>query len=374
MSVTASVQPVEEEQGTIYYKDVVAQTTRGGVTAGDVMTTPNEMDPNIYDGYSGDVATQILDTTAAGTLTYSGTVANAPIRKERVKVTIAGLGLTAVDNGEGQLIGYDLQGTIDYTTGAITVEFRNDPGAGQDIVVETAQDFEAAPDIPKIIYQMKSKSIMSRVWALKSTVGLEQSYALKRRFGLIAEDEIASDIVSAVNSEMFNTAIKMMNAKAVGNTTFSRAVPSAVAESDHRQSLLYRITEAESVLLGNAGRGTINVMVAGLDACNYLASIPGFTKIADGTDVGPHIYGSFNGITVIRVHNQLILDKDTILCVYKGTRPFDTALVWAPYMPLVVTTALPTGANPLTNQKAAAVWGGLEVLVGNFITKLTIVP
>jgi len=182
LSVAASVQPVEEEQGTIYYKDVVAQTTRGGVTTGDVMSTPNQMDQNIYDGYSGDIATQTLDTTVALTLTYGGVVTNAPLRKERVIVTVPSLGLTATDNGNGFLIGYNLQGTIDYATGAITVEFATNPGVGAAIVVQSAQDFEGAPDIPKIVFQLKSKSIMSRIWALKSTVGLEQSYAFETSF------------------------------------------------------------------------------------------------------------------------------------------------------------------------------------------------
>jgi len=37
-----------------------------------------------------------------------------------------------------------------------------------------------------------------------------------------------------------------------------------------------------------------------------------------------------------------------------------------------MTTALPTGANPLLNQKAAAVWAAIEALVPNFITRIVI--
>ena len=36
-------------------------------------------------------------------------------------------------------------------------------------------------------------------------------------------------------------------------------------------------------------------------------------------------------------------------------------------MPLVVTSTLPAGKNPLSNQRAAAVWAGVEVLVKNFV-------
>ena len=35
------------------------------------------------------------------------------------------------------------------------------------------------------------------------------------------------------------------------------------------------------------------------------------------------------------------------------------------------TTALPTGANPLTSQRAAAIWAGIENLVPRFATTIT---
>jgi len=41
-------------------------------------------------------------------------------------------------------------------------------------------------------------------------------------------------------------------------------------------------------------------------------------------------------------------------------------------MPLVVTSAMPTGKNPLMNQKAAAIWAAIDILVDKFITKITI--
>ena len=50
--------------------------------------------------------------------------------------------------------------------------------------------------------------------------------------------------------------------------------------------------------------------------------------------------------------------------------PFEAPVVYAPYMPLVVTTALPNGINPLLNQKAAAVWAAIESLIPNFVTQL----
>ena len=35
--------------------------------------------------------------------------------------------------------------------------------------------------------------------------------------------------------------------------------------------------------------------------------------------------------------------------------PFEASLVYAPFMPLVITDTLPNGVNPLKGQRAAAV-------------------
>jgi len=84
------------------------------------------------------------------------------------------------------------------------------------------------------------------------------------------------------------------------------------------------------------------------------------------------IFGTLDGITIVRIPATGSLDANTMLCMYKGTSPFEAAMAYCPYMPLVVTTALPTGTNPLLNQKAAAIWAAIEPLVPNFITRIQI--
>lgn len=375
MTALASIQPIDEERGTVYYKKVVAQTNRGSHAQGDTAFDPTQGGIAPLEGYAGDTIVESMGDTAAGTQNYTGNLTNVPLRPQYVTIEIAlsGGSLTLTDNGEGLLVGFKAFGTIDYATGAYDITLHEDPNEVAAMTAETATNFEEAPDIPKIIFKLTDKSIRAKVWALKDTVGLEQSYAMKKRFGMVAEDEIANDLVASINSEMLTYAIKRLSASAVGNTTFSKAAPSAVSDYDHRMSFKFKIAEAESKLLGNAGRGNISVMVAGLNVCAILSTLPGFEKISDGQDIGPHIFGTLDGVTVIRVHNANILSPDEMLGIYRGTSPFDAALVWAPYMPLVVTTAMPTGANPLTSQKAAAVWGGLDILATNFVTKITLV-
>jgi hypothetical protein len=171
-----------------------------------------------------------------------------------------------------------------------------------------------------------------------------------------------------------NTLIVQLNAAAAGTvTTWSKTAPSGVSYAEHKQTILDALVMAESEMLRNSGRGGISVLVAGRTAAAILSTLPGFVRISDGSTSGPHIYGTLNGMTVVRVPDQTILAADSILCLYNGTSPFDAAAVYAPYMPLVVTSALPAGNNPLMNQKAAAVWAAVDVLVPNFITKINFV-
>jgi hypothetical protein len=56
-----------------------------------------------------------------------------------------------------------------------------------------------------------------------------------------------------------------------------------------KQSLKDYIQRAEATMLGNAGRGAINVIIAGRNACSIIGTLPGFVKISDGTMLGPHL-------------------------------------------------------------------------------------
>jgi hypothetical protein len=103
LSAIASIQPIDEEQGTIYYKNVVAASTKGGVNAGDVLSGPMGGDNYAADGYaSSAVVGEVHGDTVDGTTEYSFVLVNTPLRAGSVRIELAQLGLVATDNGAGQ--------------------------------------------------------------------------------------------------------------------------------------------------------------------------------------------------------------------------------------------------------------------------------
>lgn len=91
-----------------------------------------------------------IGTTGDGvTTTFSGTLAAVPVLKNQVlfdSVNNAGTGLELHDDGLGNLIGTGVStGTIDYVTGAFTLNFETAPGAGKQINSQTVPYVAALP-------------------------------------------------------------------------------------------------------------------------------------------------------------------------------------------------------------------------------------
>lgn len=377
--VIASVQPIEEERGTVYFKNIRYSNVKGNIlTANEVVLDPRKQvkTPAGYSNAAYDNF-EAVSATVAGTTVYNFTLPAFPIKSESLVVVTDVSGVEGKDVGGGRIFGIGISGTVNYLTGAVSVEFTTDPGAGKKIFVSFQQNYELSADIPQMDVFFDSKGLAAKIYALKGTVGLLQSFGMSKRFGLAAEDEMARDLVQEVNREIGGDLIRKLKAAAAAvnpvPATFSKAAPSGVSYFEHKQAYKDSLAVAEGNLVLQAGRGTVTVIIAGLNHCNIIQTLPGFVKLYDGNGLGAHIFGTLDGVTVIRVSESALLGADEALCIWKGLSPFETAAIYAPYMPLTVTGTLPL-QNPLTSQKAAAVWAGVDSVVPNFVTRFNLIP
>lgn len=370
-----SVQPIDEQKGIVYYKETVAQNTRGNVTEGDVLNTPFRAPDAYARGYANENLGVTLTTTASGTTDYTGSIAGISatnsIRPNSFKVTatLPYLKVEASDDGKGNFFGVGIQGTINYTTGAWTIRFLDDP---QDAVALTAtygQDFEAGAAYPRIIGQNQSTDIEAQIFVLGSEVGLFKSFAMKKRFGTIAEDEMITDLTNAITAEIGNTLIYNITQNVTGPIVQWSKSHTNYSWAEHKLELKDSLLRSESNILQNAGRGNISVMIAGPDASSTLAMLPGFQRTEVNAS-GPALYGTLDGISVIR---SPYTDTNKIITIYKGTSMFDAAVVYSPYMPLFVSNTLPVPNNVLQRQGIACVWSGIKVVAPAFINAVEIV-
>jgi len=377
VALFASIQPLQEEQGTIYFKNVIAETTRGGVTKGNKLVGINgrETMPKGFAGEEvyGEDTGAIGDGTAK---TFTFTANYAPVRARNVELVLDDGGVVKlIDDGKGNLIGLGGQGTVDYTTGDVSVTFVDAPANGVKVLVSYATNFEVMNEIPTIRSEYDSIGVRAQTFALRSDIGLFKSFSMGKRFGINVEETMAKDLTQELTTEVASGVVLKAYLAATGNTVWDKEVPSGASYSytEHKLTFFDALAEAESVILTNAGRsGGATAIIAGHKASSVMKTLPGFKGAGELNAVlGTHFYGTIDGKPVIRTS---VIPTNELILVSKGTSMFDTSVVYAPYLPLFVTSMTDGGIdhNPLRNQKGVALQAGMVAPVPTLITKLTI--
>lgn len=366
----ASVQPMKEEHGIVYYKQIRAAQEAGGYTKDQVIVDPLHRD-NPGDGTFGAQRKQeTLFTTTASTTTYEGNLGVVPVRPGFVEINVPGVGY-GKDDYHGKILGFGFSGTVDYETGAVEITFETAPDADIKAAVMYDVDIDSAKSLDKIKGSLLTKDIRARVWALAADVGAFASFAFNQRFGRSAVDEVAQDLTDELTRTMNTAAIKELYANAVGNASWDAQPSQYISYADHKMTFVDAIAQAEKNLHMNSGANVANRYVAGASAAAVLRGMPNFQVADNASTVSVGLYGTLDGVPVIRATG--VMPDNEMLVISNAGNYFNAPLAYAPFMPLMVTNTVQSVNNPFSSTQAAGVWAGLTTLNQNLITKLTIV-
>ena len=372
----ASIQPLQEQQGTIYFKNVVAESPRGNISKGDTLVDPIHGRVKRPIGFAGeDVKDEVIGAADGSLVTFSGTVGFKPMRKREVEVNFVVGGNTGklIDDGQGNLIGVGGSGTVGYEDGVFSVTFLTAPDDTTNVTINYATNFEELTEIPTIRSEFDSIGVRARTYALRSDVGLFKSYSLGKRFGINVEETMAKDLTQELTTEVASNVVMEAYMAATGNTDWDKTAPAAISFTEHKLTFFDALSYAESMILSNAGRsGGATALVAGHQLAATIRTLPGFKPAGDLNAVlGTHFFGTLDGKPVLR--SSVVPDAE-MLMISKGTSMFDTSLVYAPYLPLFVTN-MSDGIdhNPLKSQKGVALQAGMIAPVPTLITKITMI-
>lgn len=375
LPLLCSIQPLPEEHGVVYWKEMRAQQTSGGYTANDIISSPLQRDKPGDGTLGGNRRTETLDTTVAATLTYTGNLDIAPIRPYRMDILVSTIGY-AKDDGQGNLIGFGLSGTINYKTGAWSITFTSDPGNTKDIVATYDTDVDSLAELDRIQAGLSTKDIRAEIWALASDVGAFANFAFQNRFGMSAIDEVAQDLTNELTRILNTKAVKVMinsHASIAGGSTanWTQNV-SGVSYAENKLTFVDAFAGAESRLHAQAGANVANRIIAGKTAAAALRGMPDFERASDASQVSVGLYGYYDGIPVIRATG--VMSDAKMLVISNAGEYFAAPMVWAPFMPLMVTSTVNSPNNPFKTTQAAGVWGGMTDLIKNLITEIVVVP
>lgn len=445
----ASMQTIPEQQGIIYFKKVSAagminqfpyttnyalnaanQTSpfgpqsRGGLNPGDSLVeakrgwvgdameyaTEQVMEEQLW----ADASTGGTDTGAASAGTT--TVKMFPIRSNvPVRIVVRPATGTAHEgvflnpeggsNNIGVLMSSDgfFTGTINYSTGAITINWLgNAPVATDRVTVSYMQDFETAADIPVIEMTLSSTDVMAEVLALKQNISTLKAFQFSQRFGRVAEDDALMDLAGTMadveSRRIIAGYVQMANwierqAFSGGRPiTFDLRTPTGQSDYEYRQGFRYPLVTVDSEINLNCGRGAANRYIAGHKACEFISSLPKFEAAPANLAVGPHVFGYYDGKPVIRttylrglltptfdsvtgnISGYTAVDpSNAIVASYLNPQsPFDAPIVEATYMPVFITNTMQFGHNPLQNMRAIASWKAFKNVVPHYVKSMSL--
>lgn len=371
LPLLASIQPMQEEHGIVYYKAMKAMQTGGGYTSGDVISSPLQRD-NPGDGTLGGNRKKVtlVSPTVNSTLSYSGNITSVPLRPLRLDINIPGVGF-GKDDGAGSILGFGFSGTINYTTGAWTIVFAANPGADKVVSAIFDIDVDSAASLDKVQANLLTKDIRAQIWALSADVGAFANFAFSQRFGRSAVDEVAADLTNEItrilNTNAINTLIA--NLPTSGYTTWNRTPADAgISYAEHKLTFIDAVAASEAQLHAQSGAPAANRYIGGKTACAVLRGMPDFQIAPDAGQVSVGLYGYYDGVPVIRA-TGVVADNEMILLSNAGNY-FAAPLAYAPFMPLMVTNTVQSPNNPFRQTTAAGVWSGMTALNGNLTTKI----
>lgn len=382
LPVIATTQVIEAQKQLVYFKNLRVEDTAGNVVALEKITDPL-LPKKTLKGYSGSAVVAQVGGTGDGIVKTFTVALGVPVRSQFIKIYVeADPATVGQDVGTqpgqasnlGTIFGKGVSGIVNYDTGSITLDFFAPVAAGKKIFVDYQVNLEQSTDIRRITQYLDQVMIEAEPYALKSVMGMFQAFALKKQFGDSALDDMTMDLTREINAEIGGKFISQYSAAALGVTQFSLTAPASVSEKLHRESYAFRMADAEAKLIENSGRGTVKVMIVGYEHAALVRGLDGFQLLSDGNSLGAHIFGTYKGVTYIRVPEQALLDKKAGIGLYTGASPLESAGVYAPFMPLTVVPAAQMSPNPLNQQMAAATMCGTKVVVPQYATKFNIVP
>jgi hypothetical protein len=424
-----SMQTIPEQQGIVYFKKVSAMgminefpynpanaQSRGELNPGDPIVTAKRGwvgDPMDY--ASEQVSNERIFVGASGNTEFAGTsdgdsVKMFPIRSNvpvRIVLTRANgtqqfgqfVNMEGGSSRFGTLMSSDgyWTGNIDFSNGQIELNIVGSapaPQAADIITVSYMQDFETAADIPVIEMTLSSTDVIAEVLALKQNISTLKAFQFKQRFGRVAEDDALMDLAGTMADvesrriiagyvQMANW-IERQSFSADRPIQFNLNTPFGQSDYEYRQGFRYLLSNADSEINLNCGRGAANRYIAGHKACEFIAALPKFVAAPANLAVGPHVFGYYDGKPVIRttylrglvdpVNGGYADASNVIIATYLNPQsPFDAPMVSGTYMPVFITNTMQFGHNPFQNMRAIATWKAFKNVVPHYVKSIVLI-
>jgi hypothetical protein len=358
------IQPIDGQVGTIFvmtpqFSNSQPSGTVGGVTAGQTIFA----NPTYY--YANEIQAQSMGTGDGTHPTFAITAGQLPIRQGTVQVTtvIGGVAAIAVDNSNGGFTGASVtSGTINYTTGAISITWSTVPDNLASVLLTYQWNSEQnGQAINAIQFNLTNVPVTAKIHPLTFSYSVASGLAASAHLAIDVQDTLAElagqymkierdyNLLYLINQTAVNYA--SVNAPGVGSPTLSFSAASATYfdKSSSFADIDIKVDEAERIIQTTNGRGGLSWVVCGSNTANVFRRTRGFMAAPVIAPIGAHVIGYLRDGTVPVVKDLLVTPANNFIFGYKGYMAGDSSIILAEWVPIYFTPVFQ--APTLTNQQ-----------------------
>lgn len=331
-----SVQPMQGPTSLIFYLDTRYSSNKGSVISGSTALSPLTGHTANQNFTSQAVNGELLGTGDNAHATYSGVLNWIPLRPNMVTVTAhTTVDIIAVDDGAGNLTGTHVSsGTIDYTTGAISITFDANVGTGKQVLASYTYISEGNAKNPELDLILTSQMITADTYKLATNWSVEAEADFRAIHGIEAQVTLMSQVAEQIRFEIDRNVVSQLETVSdnEGTIQWNFTPPTGVDYFRHQLTFVNTLTDAKNqVFLATGGKATPNFMVCGTQLASVVEALPQFASAEVGETEGIVFIGTLDGV---KFYKDPFMSTAKGVLGYKGANWLKSGFVYAPYVPL----------------------------------------
>lgn len=332
----AIVYPMSSMSGYLNYIQYVTGNDKGEYQAGDLLMNPWQIGQVRNPSFTSNA---VVETVASG----ENTLAWKPV------YDVADL--PAAFDAEGKLVPVNEQvaGTTYYPAAfqaegaetwvgiAVTAGKVTASGAGKvkyfynNIIVPQA-------DLPMLKAEMKSIPLLAHARRIAVYYSQIAAFQAKTDYGFDLGDQLAEKAAGQLAYEIDTEVVHTIdNAAGTAEITWNKAMVVGVSKAEHYEGFAEAVEILKQKIYDRTQRFAPNYMLIASNILPILTFIKGFQAAPAGAINGPYFAGTLNGI---KVFVSPAMKAGRFVCGVNGDDMMSSAVVYAPYMPIVPTQLL----------------------------------
>lgn len=372
----AIVQAIDRPGMKVLVANVLAGLTKGAVTATDQLIAgkTGHGSSAASRGYASDrVSGEATSLTGDGkTTVFTYTTARKPVIAGSVRIgyTIGATALVGTDQGDGTITGTSITtGTINYTTGAISLTFAIAPDNATAISLPIYR-YNMEKDtagIPTMDFNVTEEDVDVETFAIRADNSVFAAINYQKLYGMNLAEEIAKFATQEVRFSMDQRVLDeaLTAATTTGSATtvsaFNATVGAGQAWVFHIKGIRKNFAMMSTNIWAKTLRASANVIVGGVNVASLVEQLDGDFKPAVGIGskppAGPYVMGNVGNRVFIA---NPFYGANDMVGLYRGTSYIDAGLIFAPYIPLYTTD--PITLATLNTQRAFMSQAGIKIV------------